>query len=76
MLRDITLGQYIPGDTVIHRLDPRCKIILTILYIAIIFCVTSPVWYVIPLAYLLVASRLSACRPSGCSSPSSRCAFC
>ena len=59
MLRDITLGQYIPGDTVIHRLDPRCKIILTILYIAIIFCVTSPVWYVIPLAYLLVASRLS-----------------
>lgn len=57
MLRDITLGQYIPGDTVIHRLDPRCKIILTILYIAIIFCVTSPVWYVIPLAYLLVASR-------------------
>ena len=59
MLRDITLGQYIPGNTVIHRLDPRCKIILTILYIAIIFCVTSPVWYVIPLAYLLVASRLS-----------------
>ena len=59
MLRDITLGQYIPGDTVIHRLDPRCKIILTILYIAVIFCVTSPVWYVIPLAYLLVASRLS-----------------
>ena len=59
MLRDITLGQYIPGDTVIHRLDPRCKIILTILYIAVIFCVTSPVWYVIPLAYLLLASRLS-----------------
>ena len=59
MLRDITLGQYIPGDTVIHRLDPRGKIILTIFYIAIIFCVTSPVWYVIPLAYLLAASRLS-----------------
>ena len=37
----------------------RCKIILTILYIAVIFCVTSPVWYVIPLAYLLLASRLS-----------------
>src|SRR5699024_10710269 len=59
MLRDITLGQYIPGDTVIHRLDPRCKIILTILYIAVICCVTSPVRYVIPLAYLLLASRLS-----------------
>ena len=39
MLRDITLGQYMPGKTIVHRLDPRNKIILTILYIAIIFCV-------------------------------------
>lgn len=42
MLRDITLGQYMPGDTVVHRLDPRMKIVLTIVYIALIFCVTSP----------------------------------
>jgi len=59
MLKDITLGQYLPGNTVVHKLDPRCKIILTILYIAIIFCVSSPVWYVIPLAYVLLATRLS-----------------
>ena len=59
MLRDITLGQYLPGNTLVHRLDPRMKILLTVLYIALIFCVSSPVWYVIPLAYLLISARLS-----------------
>ena len=59
MLRDITLGQYLPGNTAVHRLDPRCKIILTVLYIAIIFCVSSPIWYIWPLAYVLLATRLS-----------------
>ena len=37
MIKDITIGQYFPGDTVIHRLDPRAKIILTIVYIVGIF---------------------------------------
>ncbi|MCI8388580.1 MAG: energy-coupling factor transporter transmembrane protein EcfT [Clostridiales bacterium] len=37
MIKDITLGQYFPGNTVIHRLDPRAKIILTIMYIVVIF---------------------------------------
>ena len=59
MLRDITLGQYLPGNTYVHRLDPRMKIILTILYIALIFCVSAPVCYLLPLAYLLAAARLS-----------------
>lgn len=63
MLRDITLGQYMPGNTVIHRLDPRMKIILTIVYIAIVFCVGSPVWYVIPLAYLLAVAKLAGLTP-------------
>ena len=62
MLRDITLGQYMPGNTVVHKLDPRLKIILTILYIAIIFCVSSPIWYIIPLLYVLLATRLSGLR--------------
>ncbi len=59
MLRDITLGQYLPGNTLVHRLDSRMKILLTVLYIALIFCVSSPVWYVIPLAYLLISASLS-----------------
>lgn len=63
MLRDITLGQYMPGNTVVHRLDPRMKIILTILYIAVIFCVSSPIWYLLPLLYVMLATRLSGLKP-------------
>lgn len=37
MLRDITLGQFFPGNSLIHKLDPRNKLILTIAYIAIVF---------------------------------------
>ncbi len=37
MLKDITLGQYFPGNTVAHRLDPRTKILLVILYIVALF---------------------------------------
>ena len=59
MLRDITLGQYMPGNTIVHRLDPRTKILLTIVYIAMIFCVSSPVWYVIPLIFVALCAKLS-----------------
>lgn len=59
MLRDITLGQYLPGNTAVHRLDPRMKIILTVLYIVMIFCVSSPVWYLVPLIYVLAAARIA-----------------
>jgi len=37
MLNDITLGQYFPGNSIIHKLDPRMKIIIAIIYIAAIF---------------------------------------
>ncbi|MCL2843663.1 MAG: energy-coupling factor transporter transmembrane protein EcfT [Oscillospiraceae bacterium] len=37
MLRDITLGQYFPGDTVIHRLDPRTKLIMVMVYLVALF---------------------------------------
>ena len=42
MLKDITLGQYFPGNTVVHRLDPRTKLIAVVLYIVAIFL--SPGW--------------------------------
>lgn len=41
MLKDITLGQYFPGNTPIHRLDPRTKLILTTLYIVGLFLARS-----------------------------------
>ena len=42
MLKDITLGQYFPGDTLVHRLDPRTKLIFVILYIVALF--TANAW--------------------------------
>lgn len=37
MLKDITIGQYYPGNSFVHRLDPRFKIIITLLYITMLF---------------------------------------
>ena len=37
MLKDITLGQYFPGDSIVHRLDPRTKLILVVVYIVALF---------------------------------------
>lgn len=45
MLKDITLGQYFPGNSFIHRLDPRTKILCIIVYIAAIFCIQNYVGY-------------------------------
>jgi len=41
MLSDITLGQYFPGDSIIHKLDPRMKLIITIIYITTIFLASN-----------------------------------
>lgn len=41
MLKDITLGQFFPGNSLLHKLDPRVKIIITLLYITSIFLATS-----------------------------------
>lgn len=45
MLKDITLGQYFPGTSAIHRLDPRSKILCIIIYIVAIFCVDTYAGY-------------------------------
>ena len=41
MIRDITIGQYYPADSILHRLDPRVKVIGTIVYIVSLFLVNS-----------------------------------
>lgn len=41
MIKDITIGQYIPGDSLIHRADPRTKIVLTFTYLSLIFLINS-----------------------------------
>ena len=62
MLKDITLGQYFPGDTPAHRLDPRTKILLVVFYIAALFCAKSVLTYGLVALTLLVCVRISKVR--------------
>ena len=58
-MRDITLGQYVAGNSVIHKLDPRTKIAMMILYIAMTFLVKK-IWFMaIPFVYLVLELILS-----------------
>ncbi|MBO7473340.1 MAG: energy-coupling factor transporter transmembrane protein EcfT [Ruminococcus sp.] len=59
MLRDITIGQYFPGDSIIHRLDPRFKIIITLIYIVMLFSGGNYVCLAIGAVYTFGAIFLS-----------------
>ena len=59
MLKDITLGQYFPGNSPIHRLDPRTKLLMLLVYIVALFLAVSWVSYAVMLAFLLVVIRIS-----------------
>ncbi len=54
MLKDITLGQYFPGQSVIHRLDPRTKLIMLVVYIVALFLAGS--WVSYGLMFLFLAA--------------------
>ena len=59
MLRDITIGQYFPGNSIIHRLDPRFKIVITILYIVMLFTGSSYICLAVGAFYTFGAILLS-----------------
>lgn len=59
MLKDITLGQYFPGESIVHRLDPRTKIILVVVYIVALFCAKFVVSYALMMAVLIACIQLS-----------------
>ena len=59
MIRDITLGQYYHADSVIHRMDPRVKLIATFVYIISLFVVDNLIGYGICFLFLAVAIGLS-----------------
>ena len=63
MLKDITLGQYFPGNSIIHRLDPRTKLIMLVLYIAALFMASGWVAYGVLLAFLLLTIKASTIPP-------------
>ena len=59
MLKDITLGQYFPGSSIIHRLDPRTKLIMLVIYIVALFLAKGFVGYGVLFAFLAAAIKIS-----------------
>ncbi len=59
MLKNITMGQYYPVDSWVHRLDPRMKIVLTVAMIVAVFMVHSLVGYAVVLGFVYLVSHLS-----------------
>ncbi|MFI3227714.1 MAG: energy-coupling factor transporter transmembrane component T [Clostridia bacterium] len=63
MLKDITIGQYFPGNSLVHKLDPRVKISLTVLYIVALFLLSGAISYVLATLFVVAViknSKISA----------------
>lgn len=63
MLRDITLGQYYRTESVMHRLDPRVKLVATFMFIISLFLVKNFVGYIVAAAFLALGIALSKVPP-------------
>ncbi len=63
MLKDITLGQFFPGNSVVHRLDPRTKLVMLIVYIVALFVAVSWVSYTVMAAFLVFTVAISRIPP-------------
>lgn len=59
MLNNITMGQYYPTDSAVHRLDPRTKILLTVFFIVGVFMIHSLWGYALALAFVYFMARMS-----------------
>lgn len=59
MLKDISLGQYFPGKSVIHRMDPRIKILLTVAYIVMLFLVKNAVSFGLVILFLILVTSVT-----------------
>ena len=59
MLKDITLGQYFPGNTVVHRLDPRTKILMVVVYLVALFTADGPFAMAVVMGFLGLVIVLS-----------------
>ena len=62
MFKDIIIGQYVPGKSVLHKLDPKIKIVLTLVYIVMLFLIHSPVShaaFAVITAALVIISRIN-----------------
>lgn len=52
MLRDITIGQHFPGNSLVHRFDPRLKLVMTIVYIVLLFAASNPLGLTLSILFL------------------------
>ena len=59
MLKDITLGQYFPGNSTVHRLDPRIKLVMLVVYIVALFCAVSWASYAAVFVFLAATVAIS-----------------
>lgn len=59
MLKDITLGQFFPGTSFIHRLDPRTKLVMLVVYIVALFTASGWIGYSVMFAFLLTCIFIS-----------------
>lgn len=59
MLKDITIGQYFPGDTIVHKLDPRIKIIIVFMFIVSLFFIKNFYPYLLILLFLIFVIKIS-----------------
>ncbi len=62
-MKDVSIGRYVQGDSVLHKLDPRCKFLLFILYMVTIFLVNSTITMVATLGVILFLTLLSQVNP-------------
>ena len=60
MLKDITLGQYFPGNSVVHRLDPRTKLLMLVVFIVALFVADNWVSYLLVLGFLVTVIAISS----------------
>lgn len=59
MIKDITLGQYLPGNSVIHKLDPRTKLLMTVCFMVVLFILNSILSLFISMIIVLICYRVA-----------------
>lgn len=64
MLKDITIGQYFPGDSIVHRLDASFKIVITLIFIVMLFVADTFTGLIIGVLFMIISYALTKIKPS------------
>ena len=63
MIKDITISQYLPGDSFIHKLDPRTKILIALMFIVCLFVIDKFIGYTFVVAFLILVVYIAKIQP-------------